>query len=329
MSTPDDHALLHAWVELARRSYAIHPEYRAGAAATGKHRRAVAGFICRGRVGGEVHALWRGDRLRAAVTLYPEPDSWYGYPRRTIHLNRDPGDDGAAGWLVERIAALGVDDDTDIMLLASDRPLVEPLLAACPGLGIDVVILLGEPRAALDALVAARDPAPLTASGLTVGPIADMAEVVTLVKLTRDVFAAHPEWCWFGTGERQMSREMAGLMLGIDGDPDDLTEIIRDGDEPVGLAQIHVDDNPLWGRSAGFGLLLHPRLWGRGLLKSMYRRMLERLIEADVELFKGGTSQPPVMRMGRLMKRPLHGIALRGGATLPRSHFDPYLGPAG
>ncbi len=325
----DDHALLRGWVELARRSYAIHPEYQGGEAALGKHRRAVADFICRGRIAGEVRALWAGERLRAAVSCYPEVDSWFGQPRRTIVFNRDPGDDDAGRWLVAQVADLGVDPHTDIIALASDRSLVDPLLAACPTLGVDSVILLGQPRIALDALVAARDPAPYEAHGLSVGPVADMAEVEALVKLSRDVFSAHPEWCWFCDGARQLSREMAGLMLALDGEPDDLTEVIRADGEPVGMAQVHLEDNPLWGRCAGFGLLLHPRLWGRGIVKSMYRRMLERLVQSGALMFKGGTSQPPVMHLGRLMKRPLHGIHLRAGAPLPRDHFAPYLGRPG
>lgn len=321
----DDHALLRAWVGLVRRAYAVHPEYVAGPAATARHRGAVADFICRARYTGEVRSRWRGDALDAVVAVYAEPDSWYGVPRRSIVLDRDPDVADTIGWLRDQVVDLGITADTDIFVFAADRALVGPLLDACPTLGVDSVILLGDPRRALDALMARKAPPTLAERGLTTGPVADVAEVDRLVDLTRDVFAAHPEWCWFGTTPMQLARERSGLLLGIGGREDDLTVVIRRDGVAVGMVQQHLEDNPLWGRTAGVGLLLHPDMWGQGLLNAMYRHMLERLVTTDAVVFKGGTSQPPVMHLGRLMGRPLHAIHLRAGAPMPPAHFASYL----
>ncbi len=334
MTHPDDHALWLAWSELARRAYAVHPEYTASAAAAQRHRQAVVDFICRGRISGVVRARWYSDaaggtRLGAALATYPEPDSWYGVARRPIMFNRDADDPGAVDWLVEQIRDVGVGPETDVFVFDADRPMVDRLLTACPGLGIDSVVLLGDVAPCLAALKAERDPASMQARGFSMGPLAGMGDVDRLVGLTRDVFAAHPGWCWFGTTGLQLARERQGLMRSIGGgDPDDLTEAIRHDGEVVGMVQAHIEDNPLWGRLAGVGLLLDPRFWGQGLLGPMYRRLLERLAAAGVQRIKGGTSQPPVMRLARLMGRPVHGVHLRYAAAFPRRHFDPILGPA-
>lgn len=331
---PDDHALWRAWVELIRRAYAHHPEYRADDRARAKHRGDVARFVSRARIEGRLRARWLTDHegrrhLGAVAATHPEPGSWYGVPRQPLYLNRSPDDPGAIDWLVEQVLDIGLGPESDLFVFAADRELLDRLLAACPALGIDSLVLLGDVEVALRRLVEQRDPPSLTSLGFEVGPVADMTEVDRLVDLGRAVFSAHPGWCWFGTTGPHLARERAGLMQGIGGgDADDLTEVIRLDGRPVGMVQVHVDDNPLWGRIAGIGLLLHPDLWGRGLSRSIYRRFLERLRDASVVGFKGGTSQPPVMALGRLMQRPLHGAHLRVGAPFPRSHFDPYLGPA-
>jgi len=325
----DDHALLCAWTELARRACSVHAAYTGGAAAVAHHRRAVAGFLCRARLEGAIHTRWRGDRLGAVVTTHPDPESWYGVRQQPIVVNRDPDDAAAIQWIVDRVVEIGVGPETDMFVFAADRIVIDRLLTACPALGVDAVILLGEPRSALAALVEQRDPPSLIDLGFDLGPVADTAEVDRLVDMTRDTFTAHPEWCWFGTTGRQLARERAGLLLGVGGgDPDDLTEVIRCDGQVVGMMQMHLADNPLWGRTAGVGLLLDRSLWGRGLLKPMYRRMLERLVAANVDTFKGGTSQGPVMHLGRLMGRPLHAAVLRTDTHYPRRHFDRYLGPS-
>lgn len=330
MAGRDDHALLRGWIALTRRALATHPEYRDDAAAHALHRRRLTATLCRARVSGALHALWRGETLRAVVASHPEHDAWFGMPRQTIAVARDPGDAAAIDWIVERVGRCGISADADIILTASDRPLVDPLLAAHPALGIELLLLIGRTREALAALVAERDPPPLAALGLTAGPVRSVAEVEALVMLTRTLFAEHPEWVWFVTGERYLARKMTALMLNLQGgDAGERSQVIRRDGEAVGVLRVTVGDDPRWGRRATLGILLHPRLWGRGVATALYRHGLERLVADGIEGFHGGTNRGPIMHLGRLMKRRLLGVHLRAGAPLPREHFDGYLGPAG
>lgn len=324
---PDDLALLDAWVERLRAAYAVHPAYRGGPGALAHHRRRTAGVLCRARLEGTVATRWIAGALTAVVTAHPEPDSWFGAPTRPIAINCDPDDPGALDWVVEQVAALDPGPDADFAIFAHERALVDRLMAAIPGLGIDSIVLLGETEAALDALVADRDPPPLEAFGLTAGPVETADEADAVTALTRDAFTCEPGWCWFGARPRNLARLRAGLLVGAGGrDPDDLTEVVRRDGRVVGCVQLDVErDSALWGTLSGVGLVLHPDERGRGLLASLYRRAFERLRAAGVPRFKGGTSQPPVMRLGRLMGRTLHAVHLRVGATFPRGHFAEWL----
>lgn len=324
---PDARTLLDGWIGLARRSLAVHPELRRDVAPF--LRRRLTETLCRARVSGAVHGLWRGGRLRAVVAAHPEADAWYGMRRDTIVIGREPGDDGALPWIVERVGAVGITADTDIRIGASDRALIDPLLRAQPTLGVEMVLTIGHTDAALAALVRHRDPPPLSALGLSAGPVADVGEIDRLVALTRALFAQHPEWPWFVSGERYLARKMAALMLNLHGaDAAERSQIIRRDGEPLGVVRITVSDDPRWGRWATLGLLLDPQLWGRGVAKAVYRHALERLVADGIPLIQGATSQGSIMHLGRLMQRRLLGVHLRAGAHWPRAHFDPYLGPA-
>ena len=49
------------------------------------------------------------------------------------------------------------------------------------------------------------------------------------------------------------------------------------------------------------------------------------MIEHNVSVYKGGTSQPAVMNLGYLMKRPLFSWVLRKETAFHSTHFNPYL----
>ena len=80
-----------------------------------------------------------------------------------------------------------------------------------------------------------------------------------------------------------------------------------------------------WGHSAGLDIMLHPLIQRQSVVKTVYRLMLESMIERDVKVYKGGTAQPAVMGLGKLMERPLFSWVLRKKTAFTPSHFSPYL----
>lgn len=322
-----DRALIAHWAALNCAALAPCPGFQPGPAADAKMRRQLTEALCRARLDGHL-AIKTGPRgLEAILTAHRDPGSWYGAEICAVAIGVAPDAPDAPAWIVDQLRALGDLGPIDLNVLAAWRPVIDAILAADLGLGVDSVVLVGDPRAALTALIARHDPpTELTRWGLTAGPLRDEAEVDAAIELKRRVFTAHPRYCWFGARPRFLARERADLLHRLDDPSDDLGEALRRDGQLVGLVGLHLDpDNAFWGRTAGVDLTLDPSLWGQGLAKTLYRRGLTRLVEHDVRVFKGGTAQPPVLALGRHMGRAPMSVYLRPGTPFDRAHFQGYV----
>lgn len=324
----DDAALIEAWIGLNAAALCTVPHYRDRPVARGHIREFVTSAVCRARLEGQLWTRVVDGRLTAAVAAYPDPGSWYGVPVHTVAATIDDAAPGAAGWLVERLRALTVEPDLaplDLHLYSAWRGAIDAVLSAELGIGIDSVVLVGATEPALAALVGTYDPPrDLAAFGLEAGPPRDVAEIDAVVALERRVFERWPAYCWFGASPLALSRTRATLLDALRGEGG--MAVIRRGDDPLGYVHFGVElDAPFWSAQAGVGLLLDPSLWGRGLVKTIYRAGLERLVEQGVGVFKGGTSQPPVLGLGRLMGRVAVGVHLRAGVPFDRAHFQGFV----
>lgn len=324
----DDAALIEAWVELNDAALSTVPQYRGGPVARGHIRAFATTAVCRARLEGQLWTRVVDGRLTAAVAAYPDPGSWYGVPVHAVAVTIDDAAPGAAAWLVERLRALATARGLaalDLHLYTAWRRAIDAVLSAGLGIGVDSVVLVGATEPALAALVAKYDPPrDLAAFGLEAGPPRDVAEIDAIVALERRVFERWPAYCWFGASPQALARTRGTLLDTLRGAGD--MAVIRRGDEALGYVHFGVEiDAPFWGAQAGVGLLLDPSLWGRGLVKTIYRTGLERLVEMGVGVFKGGTSQPPVLGLGRLMGRVALGVHLRAGVPFDRTHFQGFV----
>jgi len=91
--------------------------------------------------------------------------------------------------------------------------------------------------------------------------------------------------------------------------------------EVVGHLGAELADHPHWGRVGGLELVVAPSLRGLGLARPLYRTALESLSARGAEIIKGGTSQPGVMALGRVMQRPWHAFNVRRAVPFGREHF--------
>jgi hypothetical protein len=69
------------------------------------------------------------------------------------------------------------------------------------------------------------------------------------------------------------------------------------------MTAIIVGDHSSKKMAGGFSFFLHPSIQGLGITKTGYRKMLEFLLKNKIKNFFGGTSQPAIQSMGRVMKR--------------------------
>jgi GNAT superfamily N-acetyltransferase len=232
---------------------------------------------------------------------------------------------------VDAWLAAVLDDELPAMIADLDLLLDVSYVAAfralrARGVGLSSLQLLGEPERALTRLCRASDPPrDLSRWGVEMVPLtADRVDEA--IGLTRAIFLAHPEHCWFGATESHLAR-MRGMLVADVARAEHLQRaLVRDG-RLLGHVSASVRDDAFFGPVAGMSLALAPELRSRGIARSLYRRLLEGMIERGARIFRGGTSQPAVIRIGAEMGRPLQAFVMRRRTFFGDAHFAPYEVP--
>ncbi|MCB9592646.1 MAG: GNAT family N-acetyltransferase [Sandaracinaceae bacterium] len=309
----DEH-VLEAHVDL-RLGNARH----APLAGSPRGRAAVRAVLERIHRDGRVCVADDGARVRAVLAWRDDPEPWCGAPVCTVAIDHDSAFD-ARGWIADTLDAElpRMEAELDLHLNPVYRDVYRALVAR--GVGVGSVVLLGEPATALAAL---GDVGGLAERGLEVMAL-EARHLDEALELTRAAFAAEPEHAWFGANEGFLAFLRSRLAGEIER-PDHVQRVLLQNGRLLGHASASVDDDPLFGPTAGLGIVLAPELRGRGLSRPIYRALLEEAIAHGARLTKGMTSHPAVLRLGAVMGRRRIGLAMRRGATFGESHFAPYL----
>lgn len=292
--------------------FATHAGYRDDAAALAGMVEALRERVALARDGGDFRRL----DDRAYLLWWREPVAWHGAPAQIVWLDHT-GDPRAIRWLCDQLDQVPIDPTFECMLDAGYTAVRAHLIAR--GMGIDSLSMLGTPTVALAGLMAERPPA-RTHPAVEIRPLVP-ADVEGVLGLSRAVFNATPEYCWFGAHPVFLERRAADLRQPARGP----RETIWMGDRLVGFWSADIDASPYWGQAGGMDFVLLPEARGLGLAKIGYRRLLEALIARDVPVFKGGTNQPPVLHLSRRMQRRPWQTWIRAHAPFPPAHFRALL----
>ena len=282
---------------------------------------------------GEIEVYYDENQvIRAYIMYWKQEKSWYGPPIQTCTLDFDWKEQSAISWVTQKLFYLQSElhGDCELMLSAHYASILGVALNV--GFKIDSVLLLGHPQTSLQHLIEDKAPSDhLGFMNLSIYPLNSQKEIRAIVKLKKNYFTDHPEFCWFGADERHLHKCQQDLSHALRqskrGQTSDLYAwVIYREQEVLGYFSFQTQsDHPLWGHYAGLDIVLHPRIQKRGVVKTIYRLMLEQMIIQGVQIYKGGTSQPAVMGLGRLMQRPLFSWILRKNAVFDPSHFALYL----
>ena len=312
---------IQAMVDLRFRAYSRHPEFLA----TATSRAAIARFLGAGyleaQARGVVEVRYQGAEIEAYCLLWPEEEAWFGRPSWWCAIDYRTEHPANRLWVEEVVGRHPefAHPDFHCELDAAYRGLLPTLMQR--GLGIDAITYLGSPKQALEALLATRNPPlHLKAMGLEIAPLSSGREIAQVLALREAYFRAHPEYCFFGAS----AEFLAGLkteLIGILSKHEPFYVILR-GDRVVGYFSADIEEShAYWGRVAGMDIILDPSLQGRGIVKSVYAILLRELVNREVQVFKGGTSQPSIIGLATLLKRPRLAFCLRQDATFPPEHF--------
>lgn len=312
--------------------------------------------------GGTLHTHFEGEVLKGYVMIWRQNLTWYGSPVQYCALDFDWTDPGSVIWATQKLLEVRplLGDDCELMLSARYASILGVALST--GLGIDSVILLGAPQHSLDRLNERYEPeSHLHMLNLDIRPAHSRREVDHIIRLKQDYFTAHPEYCWFGAHEEHLRQHRLELERSVilskrgrnrvdigrsrqlrathfeqeqaESEPSSETHaqstqlwvIYRERTFLGNFSYTVQSANPLWGHSAGLEIMLHPLIQKKSVVKTVYRVMLESMIERGVEVYKGGTAQPAVMGLGKLMGRPVFSWVMRKHTAFTPDHFSLYL----
>lgn len=264
-------------------------------------------------------------KLSASILVHQFFDPFLGHDSEFHMIYADVTDPTSFAWLMQTI-----DNDLpelnhhSVALLPACYQQVLPSLRR-KGFGVEALALAGSPRIALDSLDAHHkgDRQVLADHGLRIHPFRDPTKIGEVAKLRSEVFAAQKEFCIFyhnpGVDDVFNQFTLDRINTGRQWD-------IRQGDKLCGFFGFGLFEKECGGKSANMDFAVLPHFQGIGLGWLAYRVMLEEMIKEKVILFTGATSNPAVIKMGKVMLRPLHDLSLMHRDLCPSlDRFQPYI----
>jgi L-amino acid N-acyltransferase YncA len=310
--------LCEAHVALRLAAFGRHAGFVGGARAPDRVRAYLGPHHERGRA----RAWTRDGRLEAIVTWRFDDAAWFGGAGRNVAIDHrlDGESRHLDAWLEPVLDEVLAEATGELDLLVDARyDAAHRVLRS--RLGVDSVQLVGDVATARARLRRAPVPA-----GIRLEPMTS-EDIEPVMALYARTFADEPQFCWFGAFPARLASQRASLVEALAADG--IERVLRDdGGRVIGHAGASVDpDNPFWGSSAGMTLCFAPEARGRGVLRAVYGDLLDAMAARGVRVFKGGTSQPAVLHLGRELGRVMHGVNYRREAPFDAAYFGDWLAP--
>ena len=152
--------------------------------------------------------------------------------------------------------------------------------------------------------------------------MATIEDVEAAVRLKKREFSRHPEFGFFAASKAYLDEVRKDYAESLKRKKQPNLVIKNQRGTVLGHFSSTTSRNGFWGRAAGFELTFHEKIQAMGVSKTAYRVMLNEAIRTKADVFIGGTSQPAVMKIGRVMERRILGYwMLKGISYFPPEHF--------
>jgi hypothetical protein len=279
-----------------------------------------------GESGGVVDSIYTKGRLSAMLTIHIDRETLPGTVFSHLSLDCRHGKQGYRDLkeLISRNRHL-FDQETVCFTLAS-RPQFRSLLSKI-GFGMDSVILDGPVHEGLACLISKMDPPKnLKHLGLTIRKIKSAREVDGAVRILKKEFTRNPQFGLWVAKPKSISCIRANLKSLLASRKLDGYIICRE-ETIVGFFAFHrAPEGPVFPAVAGIEIALDQEIQGLGIAKTCYRIMLEKMNRSGVKVIRGGTAQPAVLALGKILKRKPFAFMMRNApAFFDRKHFQSYL----
>lgn len=275
---------------------------------------------------GAIEILWRGSKPRAAVILaYATPY----YSNRTLRTQGqilvDSGDRVAMAWVKKTLLKHEplIRKRAFIQLHPSLGALL-PVFESCHAY-LHAIILAGDPRVSLKTLerrYGALDWS--NVRGLHLETLKTREQLKQMLGIIRREFNRNPQFGSFVGSRDNLQRAYRKFLVELKRRRP-TTYVILDANRKVqGYFAFDPRRRSFLGRkTCGVELAFDQKIQGRGLAPFAYATMFREMIRRNCRVYLGGTSQPPILRLSRLMRRELVGYALEGQKPyFPRRYFQ-------
>ncbi len=273
--------------------------------------------------GGIIESYWHRGKLQAIFLIFEEKDSSLGKTEHKIYTAENPKSKKSWNWIKSNFKKYSnsYGKDTTFWLHGQDKPKL--LFFEKIGFNIEALIQMGVPSVGLSKLERAYRPKDnFEEFGLICDSIKTKGEVDEVMKIYKSYFTRNPQYCSFATNPGQL-KSMREELTEAKRSGDSHVYIIKDKKRKVlGMFSMSIGTDPFFGKRAGMEFVFSKTLIGKGFSKVAYKILLKKMIKEDVRYYFGGTSQPAVIKLGKLMERwPLGFFLSYGEGFFPRSHF--------
>jgi predicted N-acetyltransferase YhbS len=263
-----------------------------------------------------------GKKTRALILTYGEKDQFFGLKTRPWIFICKPDDKIAYQWIVRWMKAHQklLSKDSNVFLPSSYGKIVPSLEKT--GFSIDSIILDGQVKVALSRLMKKKNPSrDLQHLGLNIRKM-KKSDISAILKINKEEFSKNPQFGWFVATPAFLKQHKKDLNR-ILKQKDHSHYIIEKGEKVLG----HFGSDAKRGDAhGGLSLTFSGKIQGKGIAKTAYRILLEDLKRKKVKTFRGGTAQPAVMKLGKILDRKLAFILMRfTKGYFRKKHFSAYL----
>ena len=258
-----------------------------------------------------LRVLKAGGRPVAIAMIYPSSGPRVPKQQSLFFIYDHRSSKKATPWLKRMISELAqkAPRNTQISLAPKDEKIVGHSLTA-NGFNTRYEILMGDTRTALKNLKAMKaPPRDLSHLGLSLRAVTKPTQLGEIMQLQKQISLKSKRHGYFSHTADQLKKDEDEYRRIITGKMDGRMLAIYRQKKVVGLmvTGIH-SEATAFERNGGFSFFFHPSIQGLGITKTGYLLLLEYLREKGIRKFYGGTSQPAIQSLGKIMKRKVQHI---------------------
>lgn len=269
---------------------------------------------------GVVECFLKNGKLRSALIISEKPIFYHGKPYLLAKILLRGNDPEALRWMRGALMEhrrffkkpfLIRLDEKNRELLADLRKL---------NVNIQLAIFGGDPKLALKKLIEHYGPLSWKDHPeFEVRHLRTEAEIEKVISIMKSEFKLNPRYGWM-IGSKEFLKNEREMLDRQRRKKRKTNYIVLKNGKIVGHFGFQASQgDPFGRRSASMTLNFGRTIQKRGLAKLAYFTLLTRMCELEIENFLGATAQEPVLKLSRLMKRPLIAYMLKTG----KPHFKP------